>query len=329
MQACWTSFVLTGEWIFLDRGKTMLLSLSRVSWFALFLSLFTLLAALSQAILNVPARQAPQTPLAFTSKQQDQLHNLVTRVLQTDGGVHCRPRDCTILVPNFTLASGATSQLGIQIADQVSKELASEQSAIKIIDHSRLQSFLEEQRIPATLLNDEKAICWLGKQLGANTVLRGTTEDRGGPLRIRASLLSCVQGKTGSVEEFSVPDSDFQNVLIPKESFPETLPPRESSSAPLIRMAGADGVSMPACLYCPDPVYTDPAREAKFKGRVILRITLSEQGHTTEARVILGLPFGLNESAIRAVREWQFKPAKRNGEPVACMVMMESTYRLQ
>jgi hypothetical protein len=91
----------------------------------------------------------------------------------------------------------------MQIADQVSKELASQQNAIKIVDRSRLQTFFDEERIPAELFNNEMAICWLGKQMGATTVLRGTTEDRGGPVRVQASLLSCVKDKAGPVEEFS------------------------------------------------------------------------------------------------------------------------------
>ena len=48
-----------------------------------------------------------------------------------------------------------------------------------------------------------------------------------------------------------------------------------------------------------------------------------------DTRVLNGLPFGLNEAAITAVREWQFKPARREGEPVPCMVMIEATFRLR
>lgn len=254
---------------------------------------------------------------------------LAGRILQKAGKADCKPRDCTILVPNFTLASGATSRLGMQLADQVSKELASQQNAIKIIDRSRLQSFLEEERIPASLFNDEKAICWLGKQLGANTVLRGTTEDRGGPLRVQASLLSCVKDKAGPVEEFAFADSDSKSDLSPLEPFPKNLSSHDSTSTPLIRKAGIDGVGAPTCVYCPNPNYTDSAREAKFSGDIVLQLTVSEQGRTIESRVVSGLPFGLNESAMRAVRDWQLKPATRGGEPVACMVMMEATFRLK
>jgi TonB family protein len=307
----------------------MLLSRSRSSRFALLLSFTVFLAPLSPAALHVPPAQAPQTPLALTSQQQDQLHDLVARVLQHADKAGCKKSSCTILVANFTGSSGSTSILGMQLADQVSRELASQQNAIKIIDRSRQQSFLEEERISSSLLNDEKAICWLGKQLGANTVLMGTTEDRGGPLRVQTNLLSCVKDKAGPVEEFAFPDSDSKWDLTPLEPFPKTLSSTNSSSIPLIRMAGVDGVSAPVCVYCPNPSYTDPAREAKFNGSVILQLTVSEQGRTIDARVVKGLPYGLNESAIKSVRDWQFKPATRDGQPVTCMVMMEATFRLR
>jgi len=306
----------------------MLLSGSRISRLALFLSLSAFLAPLSPATLNVPPAQVPQTPLALTSQQQHQLHDLVARVLQHADKAGCKKRTCTILAANFTEPSGSTSILGMQLADAVSKELASQQNAIKIIDRSRLQSFLEEDRIPAALFNNQKAICWLGKELSATAVLRGTTEDGGGMLRVQASLLSCVKDKAGPVEEFTFPDSDLKTLLSPIEPFPKTLPSPATAAIPLVLRAGQGGVTVPRCTYCPSPNYTDPAREAKFTGTVLLELTISEQGRTADARVIRGLPFGLNGSAKRAVRDWQFNPATRNGEPVPCMVMMEASFRL-
>jgi TonB family protein len=306
----------------------MPLSRSRASRLALFLLLCAFLSPLSRSTLKVLSAHPPQSPLALTSAQQGQVRDLAARVLQKAGKADCKPRNCTILVPNFTLASGATSRIGMQLANQVSIELAAQQSPIKIIDRSRLQSFLEQERIAANLFNDEKAICWLGKQLGANTVLRGTTEDRGGPLRVQASLLSCDKNKAGPVEEFSFSDSDPRPDLTALEPFPQSLPSSDPST-PLIRMARTDGVSSPSCIYCPNPSYTDPAREAKFNGDALLRVAVSELGRTIDVRVARGLPFGLNDSAIKSMRDWQFKPATREGQPVPCMVMIEATFRVQ
>ena len=307
----------------------MLLSGLRISRLALFLSFSTFLPPLSRATLNLlPARASQGSPRP-TSQAQDQVHEFVGRVLHHADQVGCKKSSCTILVTNFTLSSGATSRFGMQLADQVSMDLAS-QKAINSIDRFGLQSFLEQERIPTALFNSEKALCWLAKQLGATTVLRGTTEDRSGELRVQASLLSCLLDKAGPVEEFTFHDSDARYDLAPQESFPETLsPPSSSPAIPLIREAGVDGLSAPSCVYCPNPNYTDPARVARINGTVLLRLTVSEEGRMTEARVVRGLPFGLNESAMKVVRDWQFKPAKRDGQSVTCMVMTEVTFRLR
>jgi TonB family protein len=257
-----------------------------------------------------------------------EIRALANRILQRASKADCNPGDCTVLVPNFTLASGFTSRLGMQIADQVSKELASQQNAIKIVDYFRFQSFLEQERIPAALFHNEKAICWLGKELGANAVLRGTTENRGGPLRVEASLLSCDRDKAGPIEEFSVSDFNCADALNPIEAFPQALPASESFSAPFALRAGLDGVTSPICLYCPVHNYPDTARAAQFTGTVLLDVTVSAEGQAIDTKVVHGAPFGLNQAAIKSVRDWHFKPATRAGEPVPCRVQIETTYRL-
>lgn len=151
----------------------MLLSGSLISWLILCLSFSAFLALLSPATLNVPLASATQTPLALTSQQQGQLHDLAARVLRHADKAGCKKSSCTILVANFTAPSGSTSILGIQLADELSQMLAAQQNAIKVIDRSQLRAFFEQQRIPSKDLQQEKALQWLGKQLRATTVLEG------------------------------------------------------------------------------------------------------------------------------------------------------------
>jgi len=306
----------------------MLLSCSPIPRFALFLSFTTVLTPLSRATLKDAPAQATQTPLALTSQQQGQIHDLAAHILLHADKAGCKKSSCTILVANFTDSSGSTSILGMQLADAVSAQLTAQSKGIHIAGRQLLQSYLEEERIPGKFLNNDDAICWLGKQLGATAVLTGTAEDEGGSVRVRARLDSSGKSKTGPVEEFSFPDPDSKAHLRPIEPFPTTPPVPDSSSVPLILSAGKDGVSAPRCSYCPPANYTDPARVAKLNGIVVLQLTISEQGRMVDAKVVRGLPYGLNESAIRSVRDWQFQPATRNGEPITCMVMMETNFRL-
>jgi len=93
--------------------------------------------------------------------------------------------------------------------------------------------------------------------------------------------------------------------------------------------AGTGGVGEPACLYCPDPKFSEEARKAKHQGTVLLRIIVTPEGRATSISVVKGLGLGLDEEAMNVVRTWQFKPALGpGGKAVPVWVTVEVTFRL-
>lgn len=78
----------------------------------------------------------------------------------------------------------------------------------------------------------------------------------------------------------------------------------------------------------PEPLYTREARRVGVQGNVILRVLLLGDGKLDRVRVVKRLPFGLTENAIRAACEIQFKPAIKDGKPVAQWVALEYGFRL-
>ncbi len=87
-------------------------------------------------------------------------------------------------------------------------------------------------------------------------------------------------------------------------------------------------VSKPKCISCPEPSYSEEARQARFQGTVDLWIVLNENGRAEEIQIAKPLGMGLDEEAVNAVREWQFEPARRNGEPVAVRFPLEMGFYL-
>src|SRR5690242_7989276 len=79
----------------------------------------------------------------------------------------------------------------------------------------------------------------------------------------------------------------------------------------------------PVRLSGPMPRYTEAARAESIQGSVTLRVLVGEDGNVTAVRVIRGLPDGLNEQAIAAARLTKFKPAMKDGKPVAYWVALE------
>lgn len=60
-----------------------------------------------------------------------------------------------------------------------------------------------------------------------------------------------------------------------------------------------------------------PQGAQMVKGEVRLQLAVGADGAVQAVEVLEGLPQGVTEAAIEAVRQWKFKPARRAGEPVA------------
>jgi protein TonB len=63
------------------------------------------------------------------------------------------------------------------------------------------------------------------------------------------------------------------------------------------------------------PVYPEAARKAKVLGKVIVEVSIDENGNVISARGIQG-PTMLYDAAVEAVKQWKFYPARQQGKPV-------------
>jgi periplasmic protein TonB len=107
-----------------------------------------------------------------------------------------------------------------------------------------------------------------------------------------------------------------------------TRKPDQIPEEPGIFKAGISGVGVPICLYCPQPVYSDVARAAKYQGTVTLSIVVTAEGEVTSIYVMKAAPFGLTTEAIEAAKHWRFELGKKDGKPVSVRVETESTFHL-
>ncbi len=71
----------------------------------------------------------------------------------------------------------------------------------------------------------------------------------------------------------------------------------------------------PKPINVPQPAYTERAREAGIEGKVRVELTVDEQGRVVGVRVVQGLGYGLDESALAAAQGATFEPALRCGKP--------------
>jgi protein TonB len=87
-------------------------------------------------------------------------------------------------------------------------------------------------------------------------------------------------------------------------------------------------MTAPVLISRREPEYTAEARQARKQGSVELYVTIGEDGVVSDAEVIRSLDEGLDRKAIECVRQWRFRPAARNGEPVTAFANVEVKFRL-
>lgn len=87
--------------------------------------------------------------------------------------------------------------------------------------------------------------------------------------------------------------------------------------------------SRPVALNRVTPRYTEEARKNKVNGVVTLRMLVDETGTVKNIRVIKELPDGLTDRAIEAGYKMKFKPAMKDGKPVAFWIVAEVTFHLR
>lgn len=65
------------------------------------------------------------------------------------------------------------------------------------------------------------------------------------------------------------------------------------------------------------PEYPDALKRDGAMGIVVVDCTVDEQGNVVNPQVEKSTNKGFDEAALSAVKKWKFKPAKRDGNPIA------------
>jgi bla regulator protein blaR1 len=98
---------------------------------------------------------------------------------------------------------------------------------------------------------------------------------------------------------------------------------------PTFRDEDREGITGPVVTHRVNPHYPDAAKQKGIFGVVILATDINENGDVTDARVLKGLPEGLDQAAMAAVRQWKFRPAMKDGKPVATTFNLTINFRLE
>jgi len=122
--------------------------------------------------------------------------------------------------------------------------------------------------------------------------------------------------------EASVPEA-------PQPPVPEVLPEPVLQTIVTPESRGALSEVLPGYLRNPAPAYPLLARQRGEEGLVVLSAEVLPSGRCGRLSVLSSSgAWLLDEAALKAVRQWQFKPAKRGGQSVAVWVEIPIRFQL-
>ena len=88
------------------------------------------------------------------------------------------------------------------------------------------------------------------------------------------------------------------------------------------------GVTPPTVLIRYKPVYSEEAKKARIEGVVVLSAIVRKDGTIEVLKVVRSLDGGLDENAVRAIKQWKFRPGMKDGIPVDVALNVEVNFSL-
>jgi TonB family protein len=76
------------------------------------------------------------------------------------------------------------------------------------------------------------------------------------------------------------------------------------------------GVSYPRVASKVEPTYTKEAEDDSVEGLVLISVVVAPDGTPGDLKIVRGIGHGLDDKAIKAVRQWHFEPGTSGGVPV-------------
>jgi TonB family protein len=101
---------------------------------------------------------------------------------------------------------------------------------------------------------------------------------------------------------------------------------RQDPGVAPLRVGG--DVKAPIAIERAEPQYSEEAKTARDSGIVILEVEIDKSGVVRKVIVLKRLPHGLAQSAIDAVRQWRWKPATLNEQPVDAIYDLTISFKL-
>jgi periplasmic protein TonB len=85
-------------------------------------------------------------------------------------------------------------------------------------------------------------------------------------------------------------------------------------------------VTPPRVVKKTEPQFSEEARQTHEGGMVRLKVFIGADGGGQDVRIMQSAGYGLDEKAVHAIEQWEFRPAMKLGEPVEATTYIECNF---
>ena len=83
------------------------------------------------------------------------------------------------------------------------------------------------------------------------------------------------------------------------------------------------GMTPPRVIHQVNPAYKPDSEGFRISGTVLVGLVVSSRGEPKEVHIVRSLDKAVDQSAVEAVRQWQFEAARKGDQPVAVRITVE------
>jgi TonB family protein len=215
------------------------------------------------------------------------------------------------IVKNLQLTESQIAQVEKCFLDH-QRQLADSNAQLKQ-QEAQLKTLMQSERV-----DENKARTQIDRVAAARATLE----------KINASMMLSIRKALSKEQWKKLEEMQTVPITAATAKIPSGLGIKEEPLPTGVYMAGGP-VQSPRVVYQSLPSYTQAARDARAEGIVILEAIVRKDGSIDQIKVLQGLGYGLDESAISTIKnEWKFQPGTLNGQPVDVRIFIETSFRL-
>ena len=104
---------------------------------------------------------------------------------------------------------------------------------------------------------------------------------------------------------------------------------RPTAPPSLPQQQPAKDLTMPTVVHDVKADYPESAKKERVQGNVMLAVVVKKDGTVGEVTVKKPLHPELDEAAVKAMKQWEFRPGTKDGKTVDVSVDVEMTFNLK